>query len=119
MQRDMDLIRDILLAGEAWHDAVIPVFQVPGHNNQVIEAHVKLLVDYGALQSEKAHGGGHRGWRITWAGHEFLDEVRDPEIWKKTKEGAEKVGSWSIKLLSELASGFVRAKAAELGLPLA
>lgn len=118
MKRDMDLVRDILLAGESWHDAVIPVFPVSGHDNQTIEAHVKLLVDYGALEAVKAHGGGHMGWRITWAGHEFLDEVRDPEIWNKTKEGAEKVGSWSIKLLGELAAGFVRSKAADLGLPL-
>lgn len=78
-----------------------------------------MLKDAGFLAHEKMLAGGQFGWRLTWQGHEFVDEVRDPEIWRKTKEGAEKVGSWSIKLLGELAAGFVRAKAAELGLPLA
>ena len=59
------------------------------------------------------------GWRITWAGHEFLDTVRDPEIWRKTKNGADQLGSWTIKILADMASGYVRAKAQELGLPLA
>jgi hypothetical protein len=25
--------------------------------------------------------------RLTWDGHEFLDAIRDPEVWRRTKEG--------------------------------
>lgn len=118
MKREMELIRQILLVGEAWHDATIPVFDVPGRDNQTIDAHIKMLADVGYLKAVTSDRGGHYGWRITWNGHEFLDEVRDPVIWQKTKDGAEQVGSWSIKLIGDLASGFIRAKAIDLGLPI-
>ncbi|WP_126941637.1 DUF2513 domain-containing protein, partial [Xanthomonas sp. BRIP62409] len=60
----------------------------------------------------------HNGWRITSDGHDFLDSVRDPEIWRKTKSGAGQLGSWTVRMLAEMASGYVRAKAKDLGLPL-
>jgi Hypothetical protein (DUF2513) len=25
---------------------------------------------------------------LTWQGHEFLETVRDPDVWERTKEGA-------------------------------
>jgi hypothetical protein len=31
--------------------------------------------------------------RLTWNGHEFLDAVRDDEVWRRTKEGARKAGN--------------------------
>lgn len=118
MKRDMDLIREMLLWGEDYHDEIIPRFDV-GRDALTVQAHVHMLVDGGYLSWAKSGRGGIAGYRISWDGHEFLDKIRDPEIWQKTKSGAERLGSWSIKLLGELASGFVRAKAIELGLPLA
>ncbi|MBD2841317.1 DUF2513 domain-containing protein [Erythrobacter rubeus] len=56
---------------------------------------------------------------MTWEGHEFLDKVRDPEIWRKTKKGASELNSWGVKLIGEMATGYIRAKATELGIPLA
>jgi hypothetical protein len=56
--------------------------------------------------------------KLTWSGYEFLDKIRDPEIWRQTKAGASKVGVWSVAMLGELAVGFAKAKAAELGIPL-
>lgn len=118
MKRDMDLVRQILLAVEGSSDLIVLSFTVDT-DPQTKQFHLRLLQDAGHLSYEKSPAGGMYGWRMTWTGHEFLDEVRDPEIWRKTKEGADKVGSWSIKLLGEIASGLIRAKAIELGLPLA
>ncbi len=42
------------------------------------------------------------------AGHQYLEAIRDPEIWRKTKEGASLAGSFSIDLLGKLANGFIR-----------
>lgn len=117
MKRDMDLVREILLKAEQHNDAIVPTFYTSA-NKLVTQGHLQMLVDAGYLAHVKSIAGGGYGWRLTWAGHEFIDEVRDEEIWRKTKEGAEKVGSWSIKLLGEIASGFVRAKAIEMGLPI-
>lgn len=117
MKRDMDLIREILLKAEEYPDAIVPTFYTSA-DGITTQAHLTMLKGAGYLDHVKSLAGGGYGWRITWAGHEFLDEVRDPEIWSKTKEGAEKVGSWSVKLLGEIATGFVRAKAIEMGLPI-
>lgn len=117
MKRDMDMVRNVLLFMEQSDDHAF-IFQeiaegVEGEPDAII-AHVVMLRSAGFLEESQ------RGVvRITWAGHEFLDTIRDPEIWRKTKTGAEKLGSWSVKLLAELATGYIRMKAAELGLPVA
>jgi hypothetical protein len=34
--------------------------------------------------------------------------MRDPEIWRKTKEGASKAGGFTVSLLADLAKGLIR-----------
>jgi len=46
--------------------------------------------------------------RLSWHGHDFLDSVRSPEVWKKTKKGAEAAGGFTVDLLKDLAKGFVK-----------
>ena len=114
MKRDMEVIRGLLLWMEEQEDGLFSDLDMPPMptEDSTFE-HLQMLVSAGYL----AEKGG--GFRITWEGHEFLDKVRDDEIWRKTKEGATKIGSWSVKLLGELAAGLLRQKAIELGLPLA
>ncbi len=45
-------------------------------------------------------------FELTFKGHEFLDSIRDPAIWKKTKDGAKKVGSTSLEFAWELAKAY-------------
>ncbi len=45
---------------------------------------------------------------LTWEGHDFLDSVRDPKIWAKTKDGALAAGGFTVDLLKDLAKGFVK-----------
>jgi hypothetical protein len=53
-------------------------------------------------------------WRqfvgLTWHGHDLVDSIRDPEIWKMTKEGVEKAGGFTFELIGELAKGFIKTK---------
>ena len=44
------------------------------------------------------------------AGHEYLDAIRDDEVWRRTKDGAHAVGSFSLEVLGTLARGLVREK---------
>ncbi|WP_346033552.1 DUF2513 domain-containing protein [Erythrobacter westpacificensis] len=114
MKRDMDLIREILLWMENQDDDAFFFIHIPdfGRHEDTI-GHVLMLKSAGFLyESQKGV------LRMSWEGHEFLDKVRDEEIWRKTKEGANKMESWSVKLLGELATGYIKLKAAELGLPL-
>jgi hypothetical protein len=55
---------------------------------------------------------------MTWLGHEFLDSVRDPDIWRKTKEGASVAGSIGFEIVLEIAKGWARQKAQNIGIPL-
>lgn len=125
MKRDMDLVRSILLRLEESEKIRNDAGVLKDLSDEyAIQGHLEMLQDAGFLEQKNwkpfpNKGFGVRlGWRITWAGHEFLDTVRDPEIWRRTKSGAEKLGSWSIKLLGEMASGFIRMRAQELGLPI-
>lgn len=41
---------------------------------------------------------------LTWNGHKFLDTIRDPKVWSKTKKITQHLESVSITLLSEIGS---------------
>lgn len=117
MKRDMDKVRSILLALEAKEQPYFMMVNpelLGGVNNAGEMVEYILLLKSGGLLEEQSRST----YRITWKGHEFIDSIRDPEIWRKTREGATKVGSWSFKLLGEMASGFIRMKATDLGLPI-
>jgi len=47
---------------------------------------------------------------LPWQGREFLDTIRDPESWTKTKEAAKKVGGVGIELMWDLAKTVVKAE---------
>jgi hypothetical protein len=34
--------------------------------------------------------------RLSWDGHEYLDAVQDPKVWRETKDKVENVGSWTF-----------------------
>ncbi|MDF3626197.1 DUF2513 domain-containing protein [Brytella acorum] len=122
MKRDMDLVREILLAIEAdeqLNGMGIHEFRDPGDlgisdcsPERFVYAQL-LLVDAGFLRA-KTDGWVPSISGLTWEGHEFLDTVRDPEIWRKTKEQTRGVASVGIGFLWEIAKGEIRMK---LGLP--
>jgi Hypothetical protein (DUF2513) len=39
---------------------------------------------------------------ITWHGHEFLDNIRDPKIWQKVKDATSNLASTSVTILAQL-----------------
>lgn len=114
MKRDMDTLRSLLLWMEEQETDMFILQMLPGlPDHYATVAYVQMLKSGGFLD-QSSQGT----LRVSWMGYEFLDKVRDPEIWRKTKDGAEKVGSWSVKLLADLATGYIKAKAVELGLPI-
>ena len=115
MKRDMDLVRDILLAVEAsTGDPRGRVeLSIDGRERLEVAYHVQLLADAGLLDAIERNTMGPSGYdwwptRLTWYGHEFLDIVRDPEIWAKTRDGAIAAGGFTFDLLKDLAKGFLR-----------
>ena len=103
MQRDMDLIREILLALEARDFARLNAVERTTqmyHNYLLVEAGLAVGNDFGADSNEIPQ------WRIhalTWKGHEFLESARDVSRWTKAKEIVrEKAGSVSFDVLKKL-----------------
>jgi hypothetical protein len=45
------------------------------------------------------------------AHHDFLDNIRDPTVWERTKEGAKSLGGASWDVLIGLAKAYVKAEA--------
>jgi hypothetical protein len=118
LTRDMDLIRELLLKLEnlplgpgamailTGHE---PEITVDGYSGDQIEYHLVLLKEAGfieCLRTQPMEGVTFR--RLSWHGHDFLDSVRSPEVWNKTKKGAEAAGGFTVDLLKDLAKGFVK-----------
>lgn len=113
MKRDMDLIREILLAIErldtGTDDDVVVV--VEGREPHMVNAHLRLLAEAGFIDAHEipddaAEFSHFVPTRLTWSGHEFLDAVRNPEVWRRTKAGAAKAGGAGIEFMWELAKAY-------------
>jgi Hypothetical protein (DUF2513) len=127
MRRDLGLVRELLLKLEplsgphAWQmiGPDDPRIQVEGYTPDEIEYHLQLLVEQGFV--EEPRSGPMEGIifkRFTWVGHDYLDAVRDPKIWHKTKEATDKVGSWTFEIVKEVAKGYIKNELQKLGMSL-
>lgn len=112
MKLDKELVREILLAVEAYDEAQGWMeLTIEGRTAEDVSYHVMLLDEAGLLSGISLGGLNHFEWqprRLTYKGHEFLDTVRDPEVWRRTKEGAEKAGVAGLGMLVELGKAYAR-----------
>jgi hypothetical protein len=117
MKRDMDLIRKLLIKIESYPCAYSSVIvseeiQISDYTQDQINYHALLLNEAGLVEASNMTPNGSptpimRIFRLTWAGHEFLDSARDTSRWEKAKDLMSKIGGASvplwISLLTELA----------------
>jgi len=127
MKRDMDLARELTLRIESMVppaglfdpflnlDPSEHAMKFDGFTVAEVHYHLHLLAEAGFLDGVKELRGSTcvmvKG--LTWKGHDFVDSVRDPEIWRETKDGAKKVGGFSLELLVALAKGLIKKKIEE------
>jgi hypothetical protein len=126
MKRDLDLIRDILLRIEAdpkFDGSANPVdaakLGILDHSNAAVLYQVVQLIEAGLLAGKFLNAGAFPPpavvvFKLTWQGHEFLDSVRDPDIWLKTKARVAPVAGVAFGVLVEIAKAEVKKR---LGLP--
>lgn len=119
--RDMDLIRDLMLRiekGERSFNIVseeeavalgLPTEStLPREEAEKLRYHLYLLGD-GNFVKISEHGGGISFVEtITWNGQEFLESIRDPVIWAKTKDGIKAGGAFTFDFIKALAKGFIK-----------
>jgi hypothetical protein len=108
VKRDDDLLRALLLEFEGQADWLI---LVRNHLNmsaedRVRQYHVHLLSDAGMVTAV-----GSSTYRMTNAGHDYLDAIRQDGIWAKTKQAvAETGGTATLEIMKSLAIGFLKTK---------
>lgn len=119
VKRDDDLLRKLLLEIEAQQDAVYVLALHLSSSPEERRAyyHLKLLADAGFLDETGSGSGGV--FRITNAGHDFLASIRDETAWSKVKGASRSLGDVGLGFMKDIGIGYLRAKAVEMGIPLA
>lgn len=101
MKRDMDLLRRILAEVEATDGT-------KNYETPVEAYHAALAKEGGLLHAEimpeaPAIPMAAFVYRLTWAGHDFLDATKDEGVWKKVRESVLKPGvSFTFSVLQEI-----------------
>jgi len=126
LKRDMDLVRSLLLEIESGRTvfqvlsadtaAIIGADEVealPADEAARLELHLGLLENAGFVEFRKLGGSIWHVQAITWNGYEFLETVRDGEVWSLVKEGAQRAGNASLALIWELGKAMAKKVAAE------
>ncbi|MEM5009385.1 DUF2513 domain-containing protein [Niallia taxi] len=74
----------------------------------------KRLVEAGYLKGKTQYAGGELLFltidRMTWDGHEFLDTIRDNEVWLNTKKRISSVAGVSLQVVSGIATDYLKQK---------
>jgi hypothetical protein len=112
MKRDLDLMREILLRVEASDDLVFPPYLPSSSRPQAeIAYQVIQLSEAGYIKASFTPMQGPPGEmgvivRLTHSGHEYLDGVRDPKVWERTKKELAKVpgGSGPLEFVKDFAA---------------
>jgi hypothetical protein len=120
MKFEPELVRDILLDIEELHQYPEPfIFSDNSKFNRAKKYevntfvyHCKLLSEAGFINWSPKFDGSNSLYiafinGITYQGHQFLDSVRSPKVWRETKSVAEKVGVFSLNFLSQTASQII------------
>jgi hypothetical protein len=109
MKRDFDLIRKII--GEVESQEAFRYFQdfkYEDYPANVVNEHIELLIEAGLIEGNVIRfSDGETGHnfirRLTWAGHDFLESMRDDTIWKRVKETVIKpAGGIGFEILKEV-----------------
>lgn len=85
MKRNMELVRELLLHVEAEQD----IYSLTSkYSQEEIVGHVEILLDAKLLDGKVYYDlsggpGSPHIQRLTWAGHEFLDNARNDTVWNK------------------------------------
>lgn len=116
MKRDMELCRKILFAIEDQYvDSAIVNLNIQGYEVPCIAYHCELLHDAGLVDSYKSqytdnHINYYSVGKLTWEGHNYIDNIREETVWNKTKKTIkEKALPMTIEVIKDVSSAIVSA----------
>ena len=91
MKRNWELVREILLSLENKESSLdyLEPEQVEGYGSELVSYHIQILDEAGLIEGHCTQAMGSPvhcyAKRLTWIGHEFLDEIRSETVWSRTK----------------------------------
>ena len=114
MRLDMDCVREVLLEIEKMpFNGYITIDQLcsalPEMEPDNVYYSALKLIEAGYLSGDilpkmKSYLPGIKGiYDITFQGHEFLNEIREPERWTKVKTISKRIGSSSLQAIWNIA----------------
>ena len=126
MELNKDCVRGILLKCEELlqmnDDGTMNTLQ-SGDLKEVLPDYDLLVIKYSVLKMDEADlinariisfddsiVGEFLIFDITYFGHEFIEQIKDDNNWNKVKDVAKKVGSSSIDILLQIATGVLTNK---------
>ena len=119
MKRDLDLVRELLLALEGAPEVnAVESLVAKGYSEEAIGFHSFLLGDAGYARVFDTSTVMDTvpqaiASSITWRGYEFLDSARESKRWTKAKGALAKVGGTSLEVALDLLKDYAKN---ELGL---
>ena len=125
MERNLSLIRGILLRIEEMQSRTEDAdLAIEGYPEKTVVYNLDLAIKEGLVEGRVQWASDNDDYytvnvaSLTWAGHDFLDSVRQDAVWRTTQETVEKAGhniaQVSLTLIKEVAMSVIRN---QLGLP--
>jgi hypothetical protein len=119
MKRDMELVRQLMLFLEVQVNPSrcrIEIDEVPEHK---VNYHLALLIEADLIDGEIGSAMGEnpalpnyvRVHRITWLGHEFIDNFRSEQVWNTIKSEFKELSFSSLtEIGKQLIEGYAKNK---------
>lgn len=122
MKLNYDCVRSVLLTVEKSKTideelnlnplAVETIFeQLPKYEDSEILYTIEKLKEAGYINAALHFAAGHfidgAVSSITYSGHEYLDNIREPEVWRKVKAMLKNAGATTLPLISQAAKMFI------------
>ncbi len=108
MKRDMDLVREVLIALEdaPFNGGPLKLTPPEQYSSEQVTYHIMLLHEAGLIRAFDFSSDEFPDWRpgyLTWEGHEFLNAARDSGRWSKAKTLVlEKGGGLVFEILKQV-----------------
>ncbi|AMJ94871.1 hypothetical protein AVL56_11575 [Alteromonas stellipolaris] len=104
MKRNMDLVREILInLNEHPHGYAPDNFKVQGYSQEEVLYHCFILGEAGLIDASNTSSDNSLSpeaipIRLTWMGHEFIENAKNENIWQQTKDAVHKIGDVSFSV---------------------
>lgn len=115
VQRDMELIRKILLAVQTKATLKHELVKIDGVDDEIVGRHVEMLFNAGYLEGRPMALASQSYVRIgvkdlSWQGHDFLSALENQGVWSKLKEsfGAGELATLPLTVIKDAAVGLLR-----------